>query len=329
MAVPESGDSSPDEPISSATKTVQISPSPNTHEQAGPPIPPLTKPEKLPEEVDTSTIEPRWNISKTFKSREECEIAASVNRRNGSRDESKYPDFFRYGIRFSPLDSEHDVYRTIIISNISPGITVGTILNHVRGGIVINATLLDTVKITGKKSALITFLHEHAAMAFEDHANKYPVIIGGVPAQIKVISTPTYPMRITLRKAIFDHRQTRCLEVYNFPEQISAQRLRNDLAICMETNITYMQKRKDVLKLEFSSIAYAGLAFDILSGDGGDGTYQCCTPYFVPDPCAQALETINNQQIACLAEPEMVTKDATAPDPEPAAVDRSGRLARG
>lgn len=257
MAVSESGHSSSDEAIALVAKTVQISASLNTHEQAGPSIPPSTKLENSPEKVDTSTIEPRWSISKTFNSRKECESAASVNRRHGSPDEIAYPDVFRYGIRFNPLDTERDVYRTIIISNISLDIGLGALLNFVRGGPILDAKLLDTVKITGTKSALITFLHEHAAMAFEDHANKNPVMIGGVPAQIKMVSTPTYPMRIPLRRAIFDHHQTRCLEVRNFPGQISAQRLRYDLAICKEMSsdrITHMRKGPDGISLEFSSV---------------------------------------------------------------------------
>lgn len=192
-----------------------------------------------------------------------------------------------------------------------------------------DAKLLDTIQITGKKSALIIFLHEHAAMAFENYAKKTPVMISGVTAQVRVVSTPTWPIRIPLRKAIFDHHHTRCLEVYNFPEQISARRLRNDLMVCVEMysdRITYMQKRKDgIVELQFSSVDWAGHAYGMLSSYR---SYQTCTPYFAPDPCARPLESLQGQQMACTAVVEPVAKHAAAPDVEPAAVDQSGRLAK-
>lgn len=183
----------------------------------------------------------------------------------------RYPDLFKYGIRFNPPDSDHDVYRTIIVSGLSPDISLSTVLNHVRGGAIVDAKLLDTINITGKKSALITFLHEHAAMGFEEYTRDNPIIINNVAAQVRVVSQPTWPMRVPLRKAIFDRQHTRCLKVVNFPEQITAQRFRADLDICMDIRmnpdrVTYMQKGKDgLLELQFSSIDWAGHAYGMLS----------------------------------------------------------------
>lgn len=310
-------------------KMTQAMPSLDMHGQAEPSTPASIKQEELSGKVNASVIEPNWSLLRTFDSCQERESAASLNRRNGGSDELRYPDLFKYGVHFSPPDSERDVYRTIIVSNLPPDISLCTLLKHVRGGPIIDAKLLDTVRITGMKSALIIFLHEHAAMAFEDYAKKDSVKINGVAAQVHVVSTPTWPMRIPLRKAIFDHHHTRCLEVDNFPEQISAPRLRNDLMVCMEMNfdrITYMQKRKDgILELQFSSIDWAGHAYGMLSCFRA---YRNCTPNFAPDPCARVLETFEGQQLACTVKAEIATKHTATPDAELAAVYQSGRLAK-
>lgn len=306
----------------------QSLPSLSTYEPAKLSVPAVNKPQTMPEKVDISLIEPRWIISKTFNSSQERESAASINRRNGGPNELRYPDLFKYGIHYSPPDSERDVYRTVIVSNLSPDISLGTLLHHVHGGMVVDAKLLDTVNITGKKSALITFLHEHAAMFFEDYAKDSPVVISGVVAHVHVVSTPTWPMRIPLRKAISDHHHTRCLMVYNFPYHISAQKLRNDLTVCMEMNtdrFTYLKRKDGFLELHFSSVDWAGHAYGML---GSYKAYSGCTACFAQDPCARPLETLEGQVNPFPAEVETVIENTTAPDAESAAVDQPGRLAK-
>ena len=307
----------------------QSLPSLSTSEPAKFSVPALNKPQTMPEKVDISLIEPRWSISKTFDSSQERESAASIHRQSCGLNELRYPDLFKYGIHYSPPDSERDVYRTVIVSNLSPDINLGTLLHRVHGGMVIDAKLLDTVKITGKKSALITFLHEYAAMCFEDYAKDNPVVINDLVACVRVVSTPTWPMQIPLRKAILDHHHTRCLKVYNFPWHISGQKLRNDLSVCLEMNtdrLTYMEKKKDgFLELHFSSVDSAGHAFGML---GSYKAYSGCTACFVQDPCARPLETREDQVNPFPAEVETVVENITAPDAESAAVDQSGRLAK-
>lgn len=279
--------------------------------------------------VNASAVEPRWSISKTFHSIQEREDAALLNRSHGGPSELRCPDLFKHGIRFNPPDNERDVYRTVIVSNLSPHIKLGNLLDHVRGGQVIDVKLLDTVKITGMKSALIVFLHEYAAMAFEDYTKNYPVIIDGVAAQVRVVSTPTWPLRIPLRKAIFDHHHTRCLKVFHFPEQISAQRFRADLNTCLKMDfdrITYGHKQKDgVLELHFSSVDWAGHAFGMLSSYKA---YRGCTPLFAPDPCAQPLETLEDRRMACTAQVRSAINGNAVSNAELTTVDQSGRLAK-
>ena len=320
-------DKGPDESAALVRMMAQSLPSLNMYEQAEPLASASTKSRSLPENIDSSVTKPRFKITKTFSSTRERESAASIHWQNGYPTELRYPDLFKYGIHFSPPKSERDLHRTVIVSNLSPEASLGTLLNQVRGGMLIDAKLLDTVKITGKKSALITFLHEHAAMAFQDYAKDNPVVISGVVANIRVVSTPTWPMRIPLHKAIFVFHHTRCLMVYNFPWQhISAHRLHNDITVCKEMTtdqLTYMRKKTDgVLELHFSSVEWAGHAYGMLTSFRA---YQGCSVHFAPDPCARRLENLEGQVMACKTV-ETVAESTTAPDAESTAMDQSGRL---
>ena len=307
--------------IALTSKTAQVSPVINTQAQNEPLPPTSSKLQALPEKFNTSAIEPRWTISKTFKSIQDCENAASINRKNGGLNDLNYPDLFKYGVRFMPPDSQRDTYRTIIISNLSPDIHLSTLLDYIRGGLVIDAKLLDTVKITGGKSALITFLHEYAAIAFEEYAEKYPVMINSVVAKVLVVPTPTWPVRCRLRKAIFDHHSTRCLKVFNFPESIPAPKFRTDLNTHLGTSIdpiTYMQERNDgLVDLHFSSIDWACKAYGMLVSWK---VYRDCTPSYSADPCTRFLEPAESQRTVGVTEAES--------DTEPAVVEQCDRLTK-
>ena len=308
-----------EKPITLSSKTGQISPRINTQAQKNPLVPASSKLQTLPEKVNASAIEPRWTILKTFESIQECESAASINLKMEGSNDLNYPDFFKYGIRFMPADSQRDVYRTIIVSNLSPNINLGILLGYVRGGLVVDAKLLDTVNITGKKSALITFLDERAAIEFEDYTDKHPVIINSVVAKVQVVSTPTWPVGIRLRKAIIDHHHTRCLEVFKFPEQIPAPKFRANLKIHPGTEIdpvTYMREgNHGFVELHFSSINWAGRAYGMLTTWK---VYRDCRPRYSPDPCNQPFETAEGQR----------TVGITGAESGPAIVDQSGRLTK-
>ena len=220
-----------------------------------------------------------------------------------------------------PPDGQLDVYRTIIVSNLTPDIRLGTLLDHVRGGLVVDARLLDTVKITGKKSALITFHHEYAAIAFEEYAETHPVKINSIVAKVHLVCTPTWPLQNRLREAIDDYRHTRCLMVSNFPERIPAPQFRTDLSIHVGTDIdpiTYMQEGNNgFVELHFSSIEWAGRACDMLATWK---FYRACKPFSSWDPCTRPLfDTCGRPTDSGL----YVGKERA----EPAVADQSGRLA--
>lgn len=275
--------------------------------------------------------DPKWSSPQIFSSLAERGRAIDVNRHNAGPKDLRFPDLFRHGIRFSPDPSDRDLYRTILVSDLALNTTLTALLNKVRGGLVVSAMLLDTATITGNKTALIVFHHEHEAMTCEENAKLHPVEFDGRTARVELVPTPTWPEPINLRKAINDHHHTRCLKVHKFPRRINPTMLRRDLRICdavAANAIEHMAMRADdVLELRFSSIRYAGQAFGILTTYRD---YRQCVPHFVPDPCAQPLQlSMNNKAI----EPE---KDSGKLDLkqleggdfeyEPAVIDQSGRL---
>ena len=231
-----------------------------------------------------------------FKNMVERGRALRTHKRACSSEYVKCPDFFKYGIRFNPNSDERNVYRTVVISNIPSKILLSMVLDRVRGGMVLDAKLLNTQNITGTNSALVTFVHEHAAMCYEEHAMRCPIVFNDTIARVAILPTPTWPMNPGLHKSVIDDLHTRCLEVHNFPNNfVSPQVLEQDLRLCPQTRtdwVVYKNMGKEkpvVLKLHFSSVEYAGRAFGMFSKYD---RYRHTKPCFVPDPCAQPLETL-------------------------------------
>ena len=90
--------------------------------------------------------------------------------------------------------------------------------------------------------------------------------------------------------------------------------------------ITYMKKTNNILEIRFSSIEWARKAYGMFKSLK---TYRNCTPFFVPDPCAQSLEILQGQRMAYTAAVETVSKhaaSAASPEAQLVAEIRSGRL---
>ncbi|KAI9872165.1 MAG: hypothetical protein M1830_002005, partial [Pleopsidium flavum] len=237
------------------------------------------------------------DVDEIFATRTERENAITINRRVAGPKDLAFPDLFRYGIRYNPHPTEQNVYRTVTIEGLPATITLEALLKKVRGGDVVSSKLCDTFSITGFHTALITFLRESAASDYEDFAALHPICFGGQVAKVSMLSTPTWPMTIPLKTAIFDHHHTRCLEVRNFPRQTNSLALRRDLRICssMECDMieTLTMRHDGILEIRFSSVGAAGQAFGILTSYRA---YRQCNVAFSPDPCALPLKTMLEQR---------------------------------
>ncbi|KAL8767260.1 MAG: hypothetical protein Q9209_006186 [Squamulea sp. 1 TL-2023] len=263
---------------------------------------------------------PKWPVKSFAVSSDEREGAVFIHQKNASDQERRFPDMFRYGIRFRPNPKETDLYRTIAITQLPSSLTLSALLQQIRGGAVVDAKLLDTTSIDGHFTALIIFAHEFEAKNLENKAREEPLRFLGKYARVVLLPTPTWPTAPRLRAAIGDHQHTRCLEVHNFPLNIKPAQLEYDLRVChcMSTNrIEEKRKRQDgVLELRFNSVDFAGQAYAAFTRLE---RYKQCKVKYVPDPCAQPYGNISNQyseivELASLKnkEPESVKPDVAA-----------------
>lgn len=203
--------------------------------------------------------------------------------------EAKIPEYFQHGIQFNPPPGSWNVFRTVVISKLTQSATMTQVLDKIRGGVVVDAKLLNTFSITGGKTALVTFLHEQSATAFQVYSKQHPITVENRIAHVTVLKTPTWPISRVCEKALFDGESTRCLDVGNYPRHISPRDLRRHLRLCnvMTYDRTeYMNLRDDgVLALRFESIAYATDARRVLTSHSA---FRGCAVQFAPDPCAQS-----------------------------------------
>ncbi|KAI4113739.1 MAG: hypothetical protein LQ345_005343, partial [Seirophora villosa] len=261
--------------------------------QAGVPASPRDVDTPDPAQARTSLFAPKWSAELSAVSASEREDAIFIHKRCAGATDYLFPDYFRYGIRFRPDPTETDIYRTILVDNLPAGVTVSALLQKIKGGAIQSVKSLDTTSITGRLSALITFVHEKGARAALDHQAQRrgaapPLEFAGVRARVTLLPTPTYPMCKKLQTAITKHAHTRCLAVTNFPRTaVAPADLERDLRVypAMTTHrIVERKMRADgVLELGFASVDYAGWAFALLTRWH---RYRGCKVTFTADPCA-------------------------------------------
>lgn len=238
----------------------------------------------------------QWK-KRLFLTEAERESAIAMNRKLAGREDVMFPDIFRYGIRYNPEPTAKNVYRTVLIEGLPGTVTLEKVLRRVRGGSVLSTKLCDTYSITGSCSALITFVSESAAYQYKTFAASQVIYISGTAVTVSLLNSPTWPMTIPLRRAIFDHHHTRCLEVTDFPRHIDLCALRLDLRVCSSMDcdmIEYLGLRDDeILEIRFSSINAAGQAFGLLTCRA---KYRPCSVRFSPDPCGLLLNALLEQE---------------------------------
>ncbi|KAI9715779.1 MAG: hypothetical protein M1812_005778 [Candelaria pacifica] len=272
---------------------------------------------------------PNWGGQNVFKSEKDLNSAVQINGQVAGPYDLRFPDLFRFGLRYRPLERECDVLRTVIISNLPHGATIKAVLELVRGGLVVQATLLDSMSITGSKTAMICFLHALPAAEYVDFTRQHPLQVCGKTIQANLVSTPTWPMPIHLKKAIYDHDHTRCLEIANFPRKISRADLRHDLRIsnsmCTDMIESLDMNPEGILSIRFSGVHYAGQAYGKLTTHR---KYLGLRVSRAPDPCAlplaTLLETYENADESAAAE----VKETGLSDPYCSPEDKLGQDSR-
>lgn len=289
-----------------------------------------TKAQDLQPSGWTNIAEPRSSPEKVPNSGQGPEIDVLTSR-HSAQTGTRVPDMLKYGIRYVPKLHEQDVYRTVAISGLLPSVTMMALLEKVRGGMLVDAKLLDTSKIIGSNTALVTFLHERAAKAYEDHAKMHPIAFNNVVAQVSVILTPTWPMPVNIRTSIEEFGHTRCFEVHGIPRNILLPAVRRELTaspVMKSDSLECMRLGADgVLGLRFLSIRAAEQSRALLTKTL---RYRGCTVKCIPDPCAQPLETVLEQATDTpeIVEEGNTPKPPNEPEAKAAPNQQDGRLTK-
>lgn len=221
------------------------------------------------------------------------ELVDLQQRRVGLQDR-KVPDLFKhpYALQYNPAPGTRNLYRTLVISNLPHAATMTALLDQVRGGVIFDAKLLNTTTITGGKTALVTFLNQRNAEAFEAHSKQHPIIIQDRTATVTLLKTANWPSSLSQR-AMLENNRTRCLEVTEYPRHVTCSDLRRKLRVCsvMKVDrIEHVALRYDgVLALRFDSIADAWKAQGMFASSQ---EFRGCVVRFAIDPCAQPISAV-------------------------------------
>ena len=203
----------------------------------------------------------------------------------------RFADLTDCTLRFIPDPSSRNLYRHVVLYGLKPTCSIAQVLEQVRGGLIVDAELVDTVSITGSKSALISFFEEHAAISFQNHVSTHAMIINGKNITAKIVSTPSRPLTLVSKRAIRELHHTRCLEIQKFPQEVSTTTLRRELEIHPDLKYDAIEHMKmdaqGTLMLYFVSVMAAQHAFDNLSHRQ---KYRCCRIRYAQDPCARPFD---------------------------------------
>jgi hypothetical protein len=256
---------------------------------------------KIP--ADLSKDESLWEDKEERKDAVEIHMRATSSR---ARDaETKFPDFFRYGISYHPSSSDYNYLRTVMLTNLPVDTELRDVLARVRGGEVVSASLLDTRSITSSLSARIVFRHEAAAEEYALYCGQHPLAFPSAstsesdsstssPATVTLLSTPTYPLNPRTLGRLISHAQTRCLSLPSFPPSSSLNGLERQLSAGNGRRADMLVEmwidEDGTLRLHFSDVLSADAAYRILTHFPA---YRCLHVLFSDDPCAGPVEELS------------------------------------
>lgn len=215
-----------------------------------------------------------------------------VKNRSPNRRDTSFPGqpSNKIGLFYKPFKDESDIYRTIIIDNLPNGVTLVEVMAKVQGGVVVEVNLLDTSSIGGCKSAMIVFLHESSATNFAEYARTNPIRFSERRARVMQLQTPTWPLNVRLRKAIFDYGHTRYLTIQNLPSNITYEQFRylfRQNRYMKHDSLQSARKDSDgTVHTIFQSVDAAGRAYAKLTTFRD---FEGCQVAYAPDPCSQPL----------------------------------------
>ncbi|KAH7364138.1 hypothetical protein BKA65DRAFT_590505 [Rhexocercosporidium sp. MPI-PUGE-AT-0058] len=222
-------------------------------------------------------------------------VEAHMRAANG-RNDTRFPDFFRYGIQYIPAGTDSNYMRTVILGNLALGTEIRDVLARVRGGDVISATVVKMGLIAQDTlQARVVFKHEASAEEYALYAAEHPISFAeGNVAEVTLVSTPTYPLSTKTQSRL--REQTRCIAIPNIPHNFSINALEHNLACGngyrAQSLIEMYIDKAFTLHLEFSTVELANSAWNILHCWNMYRGLQC---RWEADPCAGEVEELASE----------------------------------
>jgi hypothetical protein len=212
--------------------------------------------------------------------------------------EMRFPEFFRYGISYRPSSTDSNFLRTVMLGNLPVVTEMRDVLARIRGGEVLSASLLDTVKITGSMSARVVFRYEASAKEYVLYAKQHPIVFGDgdeeQEAEVTLLNTPTYPPSPRFLSRLYSHGQSRCISIPSFPSSLSLTALERHLSSNNRVRASMLVEmwidESGTLHLQFSDVSWAGAAYGILTHHS---SYRGLDVLFSDDPCAGQVDELS------------------------------------
>ncbi|KAK6613801.1 hypothetical protein H4I96_00122 [Botrytis cinerea] len=171
------------------------------------------------------------------------------------------PDYFRYGILYVPGYEDHDILRSVHIGGIPEDMDLRDVLARVRGGRIYSAVLLNTMKLTGSKSALVTFINQEDAKAYVEYANAHPITLRATDSDAKNVAKAIVTLIHTPHTLSLQENLRRSLSSTVLASSRNEFRANSLLEWYIDDEGT--------LRMEFSSMDEARSAFGLLTKSSG------------------------------------------------------------
>ena len=168
--------------------------------------------------------------------------------------------FWQHPVRYLPILSETNIYRTVMIDFIPLGTTVKQVLSVIHTGAIEKISLVNPIRgSTDFMTARVVFHHESAAQDLNLQARHDPIRINDHPVRVWLVLQPTYPknqkldedvfMNCATRILIFDNRVAQAV-ITSWPPRFAHQLDHGDLVDVTPWGPCYV-------KFEFASVAEA------------------------------------------------------------------------
>lgn len=199
---------------------------------------------------------------------------------------TKFPNLavLRLGLRYQPGEGDDQERRAVTISGLPPLTTLDQVLQSIRGGEVLSATMCDTVSITGSLTALVTFANSMGAATFCSIVQDEGFYVGFHEVEVKLIGLPTYPMRRILQDRILNRGRTRVLTIQSTDRSIKKTIYKILSTSFVAAHIEGFKENPapDEVSVLFYSVEMAMWAFKLLQDCPGSTKV-----WFGSDPCAK------------------------------------------